>query len=230
MRTVTRNSLYLAFFLLLLSPLPAFSIPAITCHCFTERSYDPARPTIADPYFLATAQNSFLALVFKTEKKGIVLKKQQGASNDDVWIAYHVAAARPGISPDTLLKAKQEKKKWKRVIMPLNLSTKELGAGFTNALITDSSSPVLAQKVVDEQFLRYQLLDERELAAIRQVGASNQELIISKVIAAKTGKPAKQIYLAVKGGTRSWGNLLKEASIDTRNMQEEISRILKILS
>jgi hypothetical protein len=55
----------------------------------------------------------------------------------------------------------------------------------------------LAEAVVDELFLRYGLLGEWELNTMRQAGSSNQELIIAAVIAAKTGKPIKQIYLEV---------------------------------
>ena len=57
---------------------PAQAIPTITCHCFTDRSYDPARPALADPYFLAMTQNTLFALTFKIDKKTVVIKKQQG--------------------------------------------------------------------------------------------------------------------------------------------------------
>ena len=49
-----------------------------------------------------------------------------------------------------------------------------------------------------------------------QAGASNQELIIAAVIAAKTVKPARLIYLEVKNGSKTWGILLQEARIDTK--------------
>lgn len=203
MRLVTCTSFYPSLFFLLLFPASAFSIPAITCHCFTERSYDPARPTMADPYFLATTQNSFFALAFKADKRSIVMKKQQGTSSDDLWIAYWVAASKPGISPENLLKSKQDRQTWKNRIAPLGLSTKALGVNFTNALNANAPANLLAMKVVDELFLRFQLLDERELSAMRQAKASNQELIISTIIAAKTGTSAKPVYLEVKSGAKT---------------------------
>ncbi|MRR37336.1 hypothetical protein EG829_22315, partial [bacterium] len=84
--------LNLILMLLLFAPLPAWAIPAITCHCFTDRSYDPASPTLADPYFLATTQNSFFATAFNVEKKTIVMKKQKGDSTADLWVAYWIAS------------------------------------------------------------------------------------------------------------------------------------------
>jgi hypothetical protein len=71
------------------------------------------------------------------------------------------------------------------------------------------------------------LLGDADLAGLRQAGISNQELIMATVIAARTGRPARQIYLQVRNGSGTWGSLLQGAQIDTKEMQQEISRILK---
>lgn len=212
---------------LVLLPMPALAIPAITCHCFTDRSYDAARPAVADPYFLATTQNSLFALVFKTDKKNVVIKKQQGTASDDLWIAYWVAS-KSGMSPESLLQAKQGKESWKDAIAALRLSTQALGSRFSAALNAKAPTARLADSVVDELFLRYRWLSDGELVALRQAGASNQELIIATVISAKTKRPAKQIVLEVKSGTGSWGSQLQGAKIDPKNMQREIGEILNL--
>ena len=227
MRQIACHSFHLSLLILLMLPMPALAIPAITCHCFKDRSFDAGRPAAADPYFLATTQNSFFATVFNADKKTIVMKKQQGTSPDDLWIAYWVASGS-GESPETLLQSRQKNKSWEDILTPLRLTAKTTGNHFTNAVNTKLSSARLAEAVVDELFLRYQLQSEAELAAVRQTGATSQELIISTVIAAKTGQPVRQIYLEVKGGLNTWGYLLQRAKIDTKNMQREISAILTL--
>ncbi|MDU0459100.1 MAG: hypothetical protein RW306_10260 [Geobacteraceae bacterium] len=227
MRLVTGSKLLLNLVLMFLLPIPAHAIPAITCHCFTDRSYDAAHPTAADAYFLATAQNSFFAIVFNIDKKSIVMKKQQGTSSDDLWVAYWVAA-KAGKSPDSLFQDKTKSVSWKNVVVSLKLPPKILGARFSNALNANVPTDRLSEAVVDELFLKDQLLGEWDLADVRKAGANNQELIIATVIATKTKQSARQLYLEVKAGTKTWGSLLSWAKIDTKNMQQEVANILKL--
>src|SRR5450631_4431813 len=227
MRLVTCSKILLCLVVMFTFPLSAYAIPTITCHCFTDRSYDASRPASADAYFLATTQNSFFAIVFNIDKKSIVMKKQQGTSSDDLWVTYWVAS-KAGKSPDSLLQAKSKSDSWKNVVVSMSLPPKALGARFSNALNANVPTDRLSEAVVDELFLKDQLLGERALADVRKAGANNQELIIATVIATKTKQPAMQLYLAVKAGTKTWGSLLSWAKIDTKNMQQEVANILRL--
>lgn len=216
----------IALLVAVMFPACAEAIPAITCHCFTDRSFDAGRPAQADPYFLATTQNSFFAVIFSVDKKTIVLKKQQGASPDDLWIAYLIAA-KTGLPPESILKAHQAGGLWHEVIEPLQLSSEAVGPRFSRALKNRSPAAGLAEAVVEDHLQRNRLLSDSELAALRNAGASNQELIIAAVIAYKLKQTAKRIFLDVKGGTKTWGYLLETAQINPKDMQREISGMLQ---
>ncbi len=227
MRSVRLKNSIILLTMFLMFPLPALAIPAITCHCFKDRSYEPARPAAADPYFLATVQNTFFAVVFNVDKKAIVMKKQQGTSPDDLWIAYWIAS-KTGTSAEKLLQIKHTSAAWKDVVGSQQIPTRDLGAVFTRQLNSASSSTLLAETVVNDIFLHYQLLGDLELTAVRHAGASNQELIISTVIATKARQPVRQVYLDVKKGAKTWGAFLAAAKIDTKNLQQELSNVLKL--
>lgn len=220
-----RRSVYalLSIILLTSAPLPARAIPAIQCHCFTERSYDPNRPTVADPYFLAAGQNSFMAAVFNLEKRSIVLKKQQGTSGEDLWLA-HWAASVSSASADTLL---QKKGNWKETLASMKLPPKAVGTKVQAVLaLRNPTNEKLAEAVVDDQLLRHRLLPEKELTEMRKKRAGNQEVILSTLLAAKTGKPASGFHQQVKEMGASWGELLMRAGIEASSMQNEFAILL----
>ena len=215
--------------IILLLPLAALAMPAISCHCFTERSYDPGRPAAADPYFLATTQNSFFAALFNVDKKSVVMKKQLGSHADDLWVAYWVAA-KVGMSAESLLKSIQGGRGWKELLQSLRLSPQSAGNRFYSTLNTALSTVKLAETVVDEVFLRYKLLPESELMAVRQEGITNQEVILATIIAARTRQSVGQICCEARGGSKTWGAQLQAAGIEPKELQREVDNLLKHMS
>lgn len=219
--TVGRVALVILIIVLML-PLPVVAKPAITCHCFTDRSYDPARPAVADPYFLATTQNSFFATAFGVDKKTIVIKKQKGASAEELWIAYWLAA-RSGADPDALLQERTSKGTWRLVAASLHASENSLGKRVSEVLKTTASDERLANAVVDELLLRFRFHSEPELSALRKIGADNQELVITGLLTAKSRQPAIQMYTEVKSGRTSWGAILQKAKVNPSEIQSEVA-------
>lgn len=212
----------IAIFLLLLIPSLSHSTPAITCHCFTDRSYDPARPALADPYFLATTQNAFFASAFGVDKKSIVIKKQQGVSSQDLWIAYALAA-RAGKEPESLLQERRSRGSWRLAASSLKLQ----GGGIAEALKSGTADERLAEMVVDELLLRYRFYAEAELVAMHRAGAGSKELILAALLAARSNQPAAQIYRKVQGGGNSWGGMLQRVKLNSSGeIQGEIGKMM----
>ena len=211
--------------IVLLLPLSALAVPVITCHCFTDRSFDASSPALADPYFLATAQNSFFAALFKVDRKTIVLKKQSGTSADDLWVAYWIAS-KSGMNPELLLEALGKKGSWKEAVVSLGFSAKPLGERLTAEIASGASAVRLSGGIVDGVLLRHRMLNERELVMLRKEWASNQEVIITSLVAAKLRRPAIGIYRDVKKGSKSWGAFLEEAKTESAVMQSEFAVLL----
>jgi len=222
MRYSTGNLFRLGVVILSMLPAPAFAIPAITCHCFTDRSYDAAHPAAADPYFLATTQNSFFAAAFGIDKKTIVINKQRGVSADDLWVAYWIAA-RTGADPATLIQERTTKGSWRQVATVSAIPVKSLGTRVADALKANAADERLANAVVDELLLRFRFYGEPELTALRKAGAGNQELVLAGLVAAKIRQPTIQLYRNVRGGSTSWGALLQRAKIDPAEIQSEVA-------
>lgn len=215
---------HLGLAILLMLPVPASATPTITCHCFTDRSYDVAHPAAADPYFLATTQNSFFAAAFGVDKKTIMISKQKGVSADDLWIAYWLAV-RSGADPESLLQGRKTTGSWRQMTTKLAIPVKSMGIRFANALKNNAGDEWLAKAVVDELLLRCRFYGEKELAALRKAGAGNQEIILAGLIAAKTRQPATLLYRNIKGGG-SWGTLLMRARIDATEIQADVAALV----
>ncbi|HEY5996076.1 MAG TPA: hypothetical protein VIU29_03605 [Candidatus Deferrimicrobiaceae bacterium] len=207
-------------------PAVASAIPAISCHCFQDRSYDPAQPAAADPYLLASAQNSLFAAVFAIDKKTIVMKKQKGASGDDLWVAYWLAA-RSGGDPESLLDERKGKGSWHKVAAPKAIPESALGARVAAALKGDASDERLGQAVVDEVMLRFRFHGEPELAALRKAGAGNQEAILAGLLASRVHQPASQLYRDVKSGQSSWGGLLRQAGVEPSAIESATAMMVR---
>lgn len=225
MRFLICRHLYLLLLLFVLFPAASWAIPAITCHCFTERVYDPKRPSGADPYFLATTQNSFLAAVFVVEKKTIVIKKQSGAAADDLWIAYWLSA-RTGRDVEKLLQERKGKDTWRQVTTPLSIVDNAPGSRVAAAFKKNAPDEQLAMAVVDELLLRFRFHSETELSQLQQAGASPQEKILAGLIAAKSRQSATRIYRQVKEGKTTWGELLQRAQISSTEIQAEVTALV----
>ena len=226
MRLVTCRHLYLLLLLLALFPAAGEAIPAITCHCFTERSYDPGRPAAADPYLLATTQNSFMAAALAVEMKTIVIKKQARAGGDDLWIAYWLAA-RTGRDVEKLFQERKSKGSWRQVATPLAIididnPPDRVAAAFKK----NAPDEQLAIAVVDELLLRFRFHSESELTQLQHAGANHQEKILAGLIAARSRESATRIYRQVKEGTSSWGELLQRAQISSPEIQAEIMALM----
>jgi hypothetical protein len=211
---------------LLLTTSAGLAAPAITCHCFQDRSFEPQRPAAADPYILATTQNSLLATAFGLPKKEVVRAKMAGASGDRLWVVHYLAA-RSGKSPEQIEAARQQASDWPAVVNALCLEPALLSPRFVTVLDKPGSDEALSAAAVDATLESRLGAEPAAIEALRTAGATSQETILALFLGRRTGRPASELFQRVKSGNATWGEILSASGIEAMNIDDEIGRLLR---
>lgn len=210
------HSVFWPVAVLLLATLPqlagiAWSAPTITCHCFQDRQFDPARPLAADPYLLATVQNRLIGYLYEQPRQEIVRSKMAGLPGDRLWITFQVALAA-GRSGADVLQAQSDAGSWREAVAGLGADPERLGPLFMARLAAGADETALAEAVID-QVLRTRLAVPPEgIAALRSAGASGKELVAAAVLAGVAGRHPADVYQQAKDA-QSWGQWLTQAGL-----------------
>jgi hypothetical protein len=215
---------YCTIFLILLSS-PVLAAPAISCHCFTDRSFDAGRPDAADPYVLATTQNSFLAAAFDIDKKEIVKARMSGTSEEDLWIG-HFVAERSDRTFDEVAEARKQSPTWSEALTLLNPDPDLLGSRFAAALEGGSEAD-LSTAAADEVLTTRLRVAPEILKELRTSGASTREAIISLFLSRRADHPALAFFTEVRAGNKTWGQLLDGLGIEPGMIEGEIRKMLQ---
>lgn len=184
---------------LLFIPVLATAESTINCHCFQDRSFDHANTAAADPYFLATTQNSFLSQVYGIEKRAIVKAKMTGTDGNHLWILFDVAR-RSQQDTRQIESLYAQSGNWPITLKLLQLSDKQLDETYR---LLSRNPEALADHIVDLHLITYFGVSQDKLRAWHKLGMSRKELILAILL----GNPEKG-YSQVKKGTQTWGELL----------------------
>jgi hypothetical protein len=186
----------------------------INCHCFQDRTYNPAAPRAADDYILATSFNSFLSRWFAVPKKEIVmLKMKEGVGQDDLLVGLQIARTT-GIDLQQLLGQRRQGLAWSAIINDLvsdetikksrlletieaGLPVKEVGAGIADQLIGE-----------------FYAVPEATIQEFRQNGLNAKEMTLVLILAhARDQKAAALMKQHTKQG-RSWSAIANSLGIE----------------
>jgi len=210
----------------LILPVPVLAAPTTACHCFKDRSFDPANPGRSDEYLLATTQNSFLAAVFNIDKKYVVKTKMSGGSGTDLWIA-HFLAQKTGINAQKLISDRRTAGSWKSVVAQNKIEFSILGEEFKTALTAGVPDELLAAVIVDQMLVTHLNAKQSELKKLRDSGATTKEVILAVFLSLKSGRNALEYYSSVSKGRRTWDTHLNSVGITANLVGTEINRIIK---
>lgn len=187
-----------------MTPCFAWAASTINCHCFKDREYDSLRAYAADPYFLATTQNSLMATLFDLNKKDVVSAKMAGADGDNLWVGYYLSKMS-GEAVNEINFLYSREKSWSAVVKILKIDPEKLGVPFRKAL---DDPKMLAEVVVDEQLLKYLNAAVSQVNKLRDHGANNQKTIMAVFLGQLSLQEPVELFKKVEEGKSSWGHLL----------------------
>lgn len=218
---------WLSFFipLLVISPA-AWGAPTVACHCFQERGFDPSRPSAADPYIAATAQNSFFAAVYAVPKKDVVRQKMAGVTADDLWIAYALAQASE-LDGGGLLEAMDRSGGWPRTLSETGLRVEYLDAGLKKAIHAGDRPADWAAAIVDQAAERFLALPVTQARLLRKTGFGHQEIILSGFLALRLAQDPGSLAREIREGKSTWGLLLQRSGMDPKELGPVFNQLVQ---
>ena len=214
--------------LLVLAFLPlataVHAAPAVSCHCFRDRSFDPEAPFAADEYVLATAQNSLLAAVYGVPRKDVVRAKMTGTPGAALWVAHEVGR-RSGQAAAVLLSERAAEGSWGKVFQGIPADV--LGEPLRDAAARTDADASLASEVVNEVLQTRLGLDPGAVNALTAAGGSPAERIAATLLhRLRQGDPA-ELLKRVRSGDASWGALFHGAGVEPEAIDEAIPPLLR---
>lgn len=197
----------------------------VSCHCFRDRTFDPASPAKADPYLLATTQNSFLAVAFGIPKRALVQAKMKGASGDDLWIAYY-AGSILRLPPGSLMAAKEKTGSWKEVLESRGMPLDPLGKRFLALLDGGGRDAALADAATGETLSRTLRTAPDRIDPLLARQLPTGKIVIATLLARWSGVSATALLEEVDSGRATWGSLLNGLGIHPDALEERIGLLI----
>lgn len=178
---------------------------AVNCHCFRDRTFDPAAPSKADPYLLATARNGFLAGAAGIEKGAVVKARMAGDEERDLWIAHRLALLA-SLPAERLFDAREAAPSWREALDGLHIAADVGGPAFTLARGRGDDAG-MARALADEALRAGFGLSGETIADLRAQDADNGEAALAAFLAGPE-EPAPTLLRDVRSGRRTWGQIL----------------------
>ena len=195
-------------------PLHVFAESAIKCHCFTERSYNPADKFASDEYILATSFNSLLARFYNIPKRQIVMiKMNEGMAQDDLLISLKLAKIT-GIDLRKFLSLHREKKTWASIISGLSqqaaIKNDEILEAIRSGMLSEEAGVMIADEMIVEF---YEIMTEK-LKILRKSGLNEKEMALLFILAHRSEIQPEALMEQYKKQGRSWSEIAYSLGVE----------------
>lgn len=216
------SPLVTALALLLAAPAAARAEGTGGCHCFRDRTFDPERPSAADPYILATARSSLLSAVYGPGKSVLVRKVMSGTAAEALWVAYW-AASRSGADAEELLSRRERAGSWTQALAGVTGLGKDLDA----ALARGAPEQELARLAVESALVSRLGVDPDAIRRLRAAGATPEEVIVASLVSIQISAPALPFLVQVKAGKATWGGVLRGCGLAPADLDGLVRRSVR---
>jgi len=187
--------------------VPGFAVSAestINCHCFKDRTFNPADPWAADDYILATCFNSFLSRSFDVPKREIVmLKMKEGVGQDDLLVGLQISRIT-GTDLQQLLGPRRQGIGWSAIIADLLPNDTLKKNRFLDATRLGLPVAEVGAIIADIRIGELFGVEEQTIQQLRKNGLSEKEMTLVLILAhVENQKPAMLVDQHDKEN-RSW--------------------------
>lgn len=184
---------------------------AAGCHCFKDRSYDPARKFAADDYILATSFNSMLASFFNISKRQIIMFRMQGGvDGQDLTTSLYLGKLLD-MDFQKILSLRSNGQSWFRITA--EASVKDTTEPVLTVISRNGSSQDVASAVAAILISRYFSIPIEGIEIYRQRDLSDKEIVLILGLSMRSGETADALadLYAEKG--KSWGEIANSFGI-----------------
>ena len=196
----------LVFFLLGSSP-DSFAESTIQCHCFKNRSYNPADKFASDDYILATSFNSLLAKVFSIPKRQLIMAKMnEGVGRDDLLISLKISKMT-GTDIQEFFRFRKENNTWATIISGLPQQEKIKNDQLLKALRSGMPLEEAGDRVADEMIAQLYQVPSEEIKKLRMSGLNEKEMALLFILVHAGGLKPETLVKQYKKQGRSWSEI-----------------------
>ncbi|OGR00289.1 MAG: hypothetical protein A2505_09685 [Deltaproteobacteria bacterium RIFOXYD12_FULL_55_16] len=184
------------------------------CHCFQERTFNPADKFAADEYLLATTFNSLLSRAFNLPKREIVmLKMQGGAGQNDLLLALQ-AAKVSGTELKHFLGFREKKFSWQKILSELLPAKNFKNDPVLKGLLAGSPDTEAAQKNADRLLVEFFHVPPKVVFDLRASGLNEKELALLLILEhAKKLPPHEGARQHAQEG-KSWSEIAHQLGLE----------------
>ena len=194
-----------------------FAESTIQCHCFKERSYNPADRFVSDEYILATSFNSLLARSFDIPKRQIVMiKMNEGVAQGDLLIGLKVSKVT-GIDVRKFLRLHKEDNTWAQIISDLQHQEKVKKNPLLEAIRSGITVEEAGGRIADEIIGEFYQVKPEEIEKLRMSGLNEKEMNLVFILVHARGQKPEVLAGEYKKRGRSWSEIAHNLGVEPIN-------------